>query len=143
MTADAIASVSDASGCQLCRRLHHRRRSKMGKGTMVYVSGPEAARLQALEAFNIPVKILGPRINQASAFKVVYAGIHQRFAGTFCELLMGARKFGMLKEIRAQYEESFQVCWTKFVKYRRSANSRRAACRGDGRTETHVQLRTV
>ena len=27
--------------------------------------------------------------------------------GLFCELLMGARKFGLLNELRAQYEESF------------------------------------
>src|SRR5581483_8593049 len=27
--------------------------------------------------------------------------------GLFCELLMGARRFGLVDEIRAQYEESF------------------------------------
>jgi 3-hydroxyisobutyrate dehydrogenase-like beta-hydroxyacid dehydrogenase len=81
--------------------------SKMGKGTMVYVSGPDAARIQALEAFNIPIKILGARTNQASAFKVVYAGLTKGLQGLFCELLMGARKFGLLNELRAQYEESF------------------------------------
>jgi len=79
----------------------------MGKGTIVYVSGPDAARLRHLESFNIPVKILGPSTNQASAFKVVYAGLTKGLQGLFCELLMGARQFGLLNEIRAQYENSF------------------------------------
>jgi hypothetical protein len=57
--------------------------------------------------FNIPIKVLGPNTNQASAFKVIYAGLTKGFQGLFCELLMGARKFGLLNEIRAQYEESF------------------------------------
>jgi 3-hydroxyisobutyrate dehydrogenase-like beta-hydroxyacid dehydrogenase len=107
MTADAIASlltpadVNFVDGCIIGGA------SKMGKGTTVYVSGPDAARMQALETFNIPVKILGPRTNQASAFKVVYAGLTKGLQGLFCELLMGAQKFGLLDELRAQYEESY------------------------------------
>jgi hypothetical protein len=38
---------------------------------------------------------------------VVYAGLTKGLQGLFCELLMGARRFGLLNEIRAQYEESF------------------------------------
>ena len=79
----------------------------MGKGTMVYVSGPDAARMQALEAFDIPIRTLGAQTNQASAFKVVYAGLTKGLQGLFCELLMGARKFGLLNELRSQYEASF------------------------------------
>jgi len=107
MTADEIAntlkpaSVNFVDGCIIGGA------AKMGKGTMVYVSGPDAARLQALEAFNIPVKVLGPNTNQASAFKVIYAGLTKGLQGLFCELLMGARRFGLLNEIRAQYEKSF------------------------------------
>jgi hypothetical protein len=107
MTADAIASVLTPAGVNFVDGCIIGGASKMGKGTTVYVSGPDAARLQALEAFNIPVKILGPRTNQASAFKVVYAGFTKGLQGLFCELLMGAKKFGMLNEIRAQYEDSY------------------------------------
>ena len=107
MTADAIASVLTPAGVNFVDGCIIGGASKMGKGTMVYVSGRDAARMQALEAFNIPVKILGPRTNQASAFKVVYAGFTKGLQGLFCELLMGAQKFGMLNEIRAQYEDSY------------------------------------
>ncbi|HEX2932528.1 MAG TPA: DUF1932 domain-containing protein, partial [Candidatus Binatia bacterium] len=107
MTADLIATtlipagVSYVDGCIIGAA------SRMGKGTIVYVSGPDAARLQALESFNIPIKLLGPSTNQASAFKVVYAGLTKGLQGLFCELLMGARRFGLMNEIRGQYEESF------------------------------------
>ena len=107
MTADLIATtlipagVSYVDGCIIGAA------SRMGKGAIVYVSGPDAARLQALESFNIPIKLLGPSTNQASAFKVVYAGLTKGLQGLFCELLMGARRFGLMNEIRGQYEESF------------------------------------
>lgn len=107
MTADEIArilapvEVHFVDGCIIGSA------AKMGKGTMVYVSGPDAARLTALEAFKIPVKLLGSHTNQASAFKVVYAGLTKGLQALFCELLMGARRFGLVDELRAQYEDSF------------------------------------
>ena len=95
------AAVSFIDGCIIGSA------AKMGKGTIVYVSGPDAKRMQVLERFNIPVKVLGASTSQASAFKVVYAGLTKGLQGLFCELLMGAQRFGLLQEIRAQYEESF------------------------------------
>lgn len=107
MTADAIASVLTPAGVNFIDGCIIGSASRVGKGTIIYVSGPDAARMEALEAFNIPIKILGSITNQASAFKVVYAGLTKGLQGLFCELLMGARKYGLLNEIRAQYEESF------------------------------------
>lgn len=107
MTADEIAKTLVPAGVNFVDGCIIGGASKMGKGTIVYVSGPEAARMQALESFDIPIKILGPDTNQASAFKVVYAGLTKGLQGLFCELLMGARQFGLLNEIRAQYEDSF------------------------------------
>jgi len=107
MTADEISSVLTPAGVHFVDGCIIGGASKMGKGTLVYVSGPEAARMQALETFNIPIRVLGPTTNQASAFKVVYAGLTKGLQGLFCELLMGARKYGLLDEIRAQYEENY------------------------------------
>lgn len=81
--------------------------AKMGQGTVVYVSGPQAALIQALEQFGFSVRLLGPEIAQASAFKIVYAGLTKGLQGLFVELLIGAREFGLLNEILKQYEESF------------------------------------
>jgi hypothetical protein len=79
----------------------------MGKGTVVYVSGAEAERIRELEPFDIPIRVLGSKTNQASAFKIVYAGLTKGLQGLFSELFMGAQRFGLMDEIRAQYEESF------------------------------------
>lgn len=107
MTADEIAAVTVPAGVQFVDGCIIGSAARMGKGTIVYVSGPQASRLAALEEFNIPLKLLGPSTNQASAFKIVYAGLTKGLQGLFCELFMGARRFGLLKEVAAQYEESF------------------------------------
>lgn len=107
MTADEIAKTLGPAGVNFIDGCIIGSAARMGKGTIVYVSGPDAARMQALESFKIPIKVLGPSPHQASAFKVVYAGLTKGLQGLFCELLMGARQFGLLDEIRAQYDESF------------------------------------
>ena len=107
MTADEIAETLRPAGVNFVDGGIIGSAARIGKGTIVYVSGPAASRLQALEEFKIPIKVLGANTNQASAFKVVYAGLTKGLQGLFCELLMGARRFGLLDEIRAQYEESF------------------------------------
>ena len=107
MTADDISAILNPAGVNFVDGCIIGAAARMGKGTLLYVSGPQASRLQALESFNIPIKVLGPNTNQASAFKVVYAGLTKGLQGLFCELFMGARRFGLLKELTAQYEESF------------------------------------
>jgi 3-hydroxyisobutyrate dehydrogenase-like beta-hydroxyacid dehydrogenase len=107
MTADEINKVLHPAGVNFIDGCIIGSAAKVGKGTIVYVSGPQAEQMQVLERFGIPVKVLGASTNQASAFKVVYAGLTKGLQGLFCELLMGARRFGLLHEIRAQYEDSF------------------------------------
>lgn len=107
MSADEITRTLQPAGVHFVDGCIIGSAAKMGKGTIVYVSGPQAERLRPLESFAIPIKVLGPSTNQASAFKVVYAGLTKGLQGLFCELLMGARRFGLVDELRAQYEESF------------------------------------
>jgi hypothetical protein len=107
MTAEEIGKNLEPAGINFIDGCIIGSAARMGKGTIVYVSGREANRMQVLEKFNIPVKVLGASTNQASAFKVVYAGLTKGLQGLFCELFMGARRFGLVEEIRAQYDESF------------------------------------
>jgi len=107
LTADEIAAILAPSGVHFIDGCIIGSAAKMGRGSMVYVSGPQAARVQELSSFSIPIKVLGANTSQASAFKVVYAGLTKGLQGLFVELLMGARKFGLLDEILNRYEESF------------------------------------
>lgn len=81
--------------------------AKLDRGTVVYVSGPQADPIRALEQYGFSVRVLGSDIGQASAFKIVYAGLTKGLQGLFVELLIGARKFGLLDEILQRYDESF------------------------------------
>lgn len=80
---------------------------RLNQGTVVYVSGPRAEHIKALEQSGLSVRVLGTQIGQASAFKIVYAGLTKGLQGLFLELLIGARKFGLLDEILQRYDESF------------------------------------
>lgn len=73
----------------------------------VYVSGPRAEEIGGLKKAGIHVEVLGDKIGQASAFKIVYAGLTKGLQGLFTELLLGARKFDLLQPIMKRYEESF------------------------------------
>jgi 3-hydroxyisobutyrate dehydrogenase-like beta-hydroxyacid dehydrogenase len=107
MTADEIGKMLQPSGVNFVDGCIIGSASKMDKGAVVYVSGPQAPLIQELESYGFSVKVLGPAVAQASAFKVVYAGLTKGLQGLFVELLMGARGFGLLDEILKRYEESF------------------------------------
>jgi 3-hydroxyisobutyrate dehydrogenase-like beta-hydroxyacid dehydrogenase len=107
MAAEEIGKILQQGGVNFVDGCIIGSASKMDKGAVVYVSGPQAARMQELDAYGFSVKVLGPAVAQASAFKVVYAGLTKGLQGLFVELLMGARKFGLLDEILQRYEESF------------------------------------
>jgi 3-hydroxyisobutyrate dehydrogenase-like beta-hydroxyacid dehydrogenase len=107
MTAAEIGKILQPSGVNFVDGCIIGSASKMDKGAVVYVSGPQAAMIQELEAYGFSVKVLGATVAQASAFKVVYAGLTKGLQGLFVELLMGARAFGLLDEILKRYEESF------------------------------------
>ena len=107
MTADEIGKVLQPSGVNFVDGCIIGSATKMDKGAVVYVSGPQAEKIQELEPYGFSVKVLGPTVAQASAFKVVYAGLTKGLQGLFVELLMGARRFGLLDEILKRYEESF------------------------------------
>jgi 3-hydroxyisobutyrate dehydrogenase-like beta-hydroxyacid dehydrogenase len=77
------------------------------RSATIYVSGPRAAELLALKEAGLKIEVLGSKIGQASAFKVVYAGLTKGLQGLITELLLGARKFDLLQPIMKRYEESF------------------------------------
>jgi len=107
MTADEIGKILQPSGINFVDGCIIGSATKMDKGAVVYVSGPQAARIQELESYGFSVRVLGSTLAQASAFKVFYAGLTKGLQGLFVELLMGARRFGLLDEILKRYEESF------------------------------------
>jgi len=81
--------------------------SKLDQGTVVYVSGAQANRLSDLNYSGLRVKVLGAGATQASAFKILHAGLSKGFAGLFTELLVGANALGLLNETMEDYEKNY------------------------------------
>ncbi|HXV79938.1 MAG TPA: DUF1932 domain-containing protein [Candidatus Binatia bacterium] len=107
MTANEIGKIFEPTGVSFVDGCIIGSATRMDKGAVVYASGTQAARIQELASYGFSVKVLGPTLAQASAFKVVYAGLTKGLQGLLVELLMGARRFGLLDEIVKRYEESF------------------------------------
>jgi putative dehydrogenase len=107
MTAETISTVLSEKGVSFVDGCIIGSASRMDKGSVVYASGPEASRILELGAYGLNVQVLGGGTSQASAFKVVYAGLTKGLQGLFVELLMGAKSFGLLDEIIERYDESF------------------------------------
>jgi 3-hydroxyisobutyrate dehydrogenase-like beta-hydroxyacid dehydrogenase len=80
---------------------------KLADNAIIYVSGPRAERLSELEAFGFSVKILGQDIGQASAFKIIYAGLTKGLQGLLVELLLGAKNLNILEQLLDCYDERF------------------------------------
>lgn len=107
MAAQEIQQMLSPAGATLVDGCIIGSAAKIGRGTLIYLSGPSAERLEELQAYGFSVRVLGTEIGQASAFKIVYAGLTKGLQALFVELLIGARRFGLLHEIIRQYEESF------------------------------------
>ena len=94
MTSEYIAGVLTPAGVSFIDGCIIGAASRMGKGTIVYVSGGAAEHARDLEPFGIPVRVLVPNTSQASAFKVVDGGSTKEARGLSRELLTGAQRFG-------------------------------------------------
>jgi len=81
--------------------------AKLSQDTVLYVSGPDAAKIEELNDYGFSVRILGPEIGQASAFKILYAGLSKGLQGLLLELLAGAKRSDMLEQLVACYDERF------------------------------------
>jgi 3-hydroxyisobutyrate dehydrogenase-like beta-hydroxyacid dehydrogenase len=107
MTAAALnRALSDAGACYVDGCIIGGA-AKLDQGTIVYVSGPEASRFTALNESGLQVKVLGAGATQASAFKIIHAGLSKGLAGLFTELLLGANALGLLDETLEDYERSY------------------------------------
>lgn len=75
-------------------------------GMRLYVSGPHAARLQALQTGGITVRVLGERIGDASAIKMCYASYTKGAVALGLEMLMAARRLGVEDALDRELRES-------------------------------------
>ena len=75
-------------------------------GMRMYVSGPQAEKLQVLNTGGITVRVLGGRIGDASAIKMCYASYTKGAVALGVEMLMAARRLGVDQALDRELQES-------------------------------------
>jgi len=75
-------------------------------GTSIYVSGPDAPRAARLTEHGLEMKLLGPRIGEASALKMSYAGITKGFTALGAAMMLAATRGGSAEALHAELAES-------------------------------------
>jgi len=81
--------------------------ANLERGTTFYAAGPWAEKFSHLRDFGLTVEIIGEKNGQASAFKMVYAGFTKGVSALLVELLLLARRMGILDKILALYQNRF------------------------------------
>jgi hypothetical protein len=77
-----------------------------GLPTRLYVSGPQAAALAAIEGHGVAIKPMGPEIGRASAMKMVYSAMNKGALGLWTTTLIAAERLGLTGELMAELGSS-------------------------------------
>jgi 3-hydroxyisobutyrate dehydrogenase-like beta-hydroxyacid dehydrogenase len=75
--------------------------------TIVYLSGPSADRLAALDGPGVAARVVGDRPGQASAVKMCTASLYKGFTGLLVQALLTARAHGCVDVVLADLREVF------------------------------------
>lgn len=107
MTSTAIDEVITAAGGRYMDACIIGSAQKLEKGATFYISGKYCQEFTVLQDFGLSVKVLGEQIGQASAFKMVYAGLTKGLSSLSVELLLTARSLGLFDQIMERYRLSY------------------------------------
>ena len=78
-----------------------------GIRTILYLSGPDAHRLAALDAPNIDARVVGDRPGQASAVKMCTASVYKGFNALLVQALLTARQHDCVDVVLADLADAF------------------------------------
>jgi 3-hydroxyisobutyrate dehydrogenase-like beta-hydroxyacid dehydrogenase len=73
-----------------------------GQATRLYVSGPQAEQLKALDGNGIAIRPLGGEIGRASGMKMVYSALNKGALGLYTATLITAERLGLTGELMAE-----------------------------------------
>lgn len=103
MTSEAIGEMISAAGGRYIDVCIIGGSKRLETGTVFYVSGPYAHEFVTLHNFGLNVEVLGDRVGQASAFKMMYAGMTKGISSLAVELLVTAHSIGIYEQIMEKY----------------------------------------
>lgn len=100
----------------------------------VYLSGPNAARLDWLDRYGLETVVLGERVGQASGLKLCFAGMTKATSVIGLDLLLGAIALGIEEPLMALYRRRLPPP-AQFLEARLPGNPKRAGRRADEMAE--------
>lgn len=84
--------------------------------TRLYVSGPQAARLESIARPDLLIRNLGPEIGTASGIKMCYAALTKGTMTLDTLVLLGARQLGLTEPLLQEFSESQPVALARMEK---------------------------
>ena len=80
-----------------------------GMGTTFYCSGPETSAFEELGNHGIAVKVVGPKVGQASGLKMVYAASTKGTTALWTELMVAARAMGLETALMDEFGDNHPI----------------------------------
>jgi 3-hydroxyisobutyrate dehydrogenase-like beta-hydroxyacid dehydrogenase len=74
--------------------------------TRIYVSGPDAARVETLNDYGLQVRNMAGKVGDASALKMSYAGLTKGLVALGAAMIAAAQRSGVSEALRAELGES-------------------------------------
>lgn len=74
--------------------------------TKIYVSGPDAARIGALNAYGLDVRVMGGKVGDASALKMAYGGLNKGVTALGAAMALAAERAGVGDAFWAELAQS-------------------------------------
>lgn len=107
-TAKAVGAVITATGAQFIDAGIIGLAPGKGAGPRFYVSGPDIAPMLSLDGKGFQVLVAGNNIGEASALKMVYAGLTKGTWTLHTAVMLAAKQLGVADALIAEFEHSQQ-----------------------------------
>jgi 3-hydroxyisobutyrate dehydrogenase-like beta-hydroxyacid dehydrogenase len=105
-TAKGIAATIMEAGCPFVDGGIIGGPPREGYDPAIYVSGPEAARVERLGDFGLRIRNLNGALGDASALKMSYGGLTKGLVALASALVLAAERAGVSEALRAELAES-------------------------------------
>jgi L-threonate 2-dehydrogenase len=84
------------------------------EGPRLYVSGPAAEQFALLKEYGLDVRVIGPRVGQASGLKMCYASLTKGLTALASEALTAGKALGLNDALVAELQSSQSVLYRMF-----------------------------
>ena len=78
---------------------------RQGYSPHIYASGEHAHQLEGLREYGLDVRVVGPRVGQASGLKMTYAASTKGATALFTQLLLAAEQMGLSQHLKAELQD--------------------------------------